>query len=77
MIYILELLNKIRFSDNKGNYVVRYFDRHKDTTKEVNFKDIKFFDKLCFVINVEGYDSLIPLHRIKEVVKDNEIVWRR
>ena len=77
MIYILELLNKIKSSDDKRTYVVRYFDRQNDATKEINFKDIKFFDRLSFVINKEGYDSLIPLHRIKEIVHGNEIVWRR
>ena len=77
MIYLLELLNKIKISDNKGNYVVRYFDRQNNATKEVNFREIKFFDRLSFVVNKEGYDSLIPLHRIKEIVHGNEIVWRR
>lgn len=77
MIYLLELLNKIKISDNKINYVVRYFDRQNNATKEVNFKEIKFFDRLSFVVNREGYDSLIPLHRIKEIVHGNEIIWRK
>ena len=74
MMYILDLLNKIKWDQNlnPGEYSIIYLD--KNLKKEIKFNKIINFNNLTLELdkNIE-----IPLHRIREVKKSEEIIWKR
>lgn len=74
MISIKEFLNKIKWSGKfkPEELTVHYLDRIQNKLIEIDYKDLKI--KGDFII-LE--DTQIPLHRIKEIRKKGEIVWRR
>lgn len=79
MMYILDLLNKIKWDQNLNpeEYVIVYFDRMDKSKKEIKFNKIKDFNNLTLVLEIEGKEIEIPLHRIREVKKEGKIIWKR
>ena len=75
MIYILDLLNKIKWDQNLNpeEYTIIYKDRVNSLLKEIKFKNIKSFNNLT----IELENREIPLHRIKEIKQDKKIIWKR
>lgn len=75
MIYILDILNKIKWDKNLNpeEYAILYLDRLNNIKKEVKFKEIKSFNNLT--LEVENKE--IPLHRIREIKEGNKIIWKR
>lgn len=82
MIPIHELLNRIRWDEDYGNadFVIGYYDRVENRILKVHLKEL-FFDKEDHfdfeLIDDVGEAHTIPLHRIKEVYRDGDLVWRR
>lgn len=74
-MYILDLLNKIKWDarEKPEEYAVIYFDRLYKNKKEIKFKEIKNFNNLT----LELENREIPLHRIREIKKENKIIWKR
>ena len=79
MMYILDLLNKIKWNQNlkPKEYTIIYFDRIKNIKKEIKFEKIKEFNNLTLIIKKEEKEVEIPLHRIREVKKSGKIIWKR
>ena len=77
MMYILDLLNKIKWDKNlnPNEYSIIYLDFNKK--KEVKFTEIKEFNNLTLIIESENKEVEIPLHRIKEIKKSGRIIWKR
>ena len=73
-MYILDLLNKIKWDKNlnPNEYSVIYLDFNKK--KEIKFKKIKEFNNLTLILE-DGTE--IPLHRIREIKKSSKIIWQR
>jgi uncharacterized protein (UPF0248 family) len=82
MIPIHELLNRIRWDEDYGNadFIVGYYDRIENRIIKVRLKEL-FFDKEDHfdfeLIDEVGETHTIPLHRIKEVYRNGDLVWRR
>lgn len=82
MIPIHELLNRIRWDEDYGNadFIVGYYDRVENRIVKVRLKEL-FFNKddhFDFeLVDDMGETHTIPLHRIKEVYRNNDLVWRR
>jgi uncharacterized protein (UPF0248 family) len=82
MIPIHELLNRIRWDEDYGNadFIVGYYDRIENRIIKVRLKEL-FFDKEDHfdfeLIDDVGETHTIPLHRIKEVYRNGDLVWRR
>lgn len=76
---ILNLLNKIKWDkrEDKNEYKIYYYDRRNKKNIEIRFKDIKDFDKLFIIANKNKKEINIPLHRIKIVKRNEEIIWKR
>ena len=74
MIYILDLLNKIKWDKNlnPNEYSIIYLDFNKK--KEILYIEIKEFNNLTLVLK-DGTE--IPLHRIREIKKSGKIIWKR
>jgi len=74
MIPIKEMLNKIKWNMNLNpdNYTVLYKDF--DQLKEIKYKEIKKIDGIHMEL---ANDIVIPLHRIKQIKFNGNIVWKR
>ncbi len=79
MMYILDLLNKIKWDQNLNpeEYTIIYLDRINNTKKEIKFDKIKNFNNLTLILESEEKEIEIPLHRIREVKKQGKIIWKR
>ncbi|MBI2208091.1 DUF504 domain-containing protein [Candidatus Woesearchaeota archaeon] len=76
---IKNLLNKIKWDkrENPNNYSIYYYDRISKKLIKINYMDIKKFEDNFIVLETNGKESYIPMHRIKEVRKNNILVWKR
>jgi uncharacterized protein (UPF0248 family) len=79
---IHELLNRIRWDREfgQGNFVIGYYDRVEDRINRVPLREIFFEPDNHFsfdLIDHGGELHSIPLHRIKEVYKDEVLIWHR
>ena len=82
MIPIHKLLSRIQWDRDfgRGDFEIGYYDRILDTIIRVSFSKIIIDPASRDVIKVmdpDGEIHSIPLHRIKEVYKDNELIWQR
>lgn len=82
MIPIHELLNRIHWDKEfgQGDFVIGYYDRVEDAIIRIPLREIFFRsdDHFAFdIIDHDGVQHSIPLHRIREVYKDNELIWHR
>jgi uncharacterized protein (UPF0248 family) len=79
---IHELLNQIRWdpSYQGSRFEIGYYDRIRDEIirvplQELNFPSDDHFD--FQLLDEEGELHRIPLHRIKDVYRDGELIWHR
>jgi len=82
LIPIHELLNRIRWDAQfgRGDFVIGYHDRVTDRMERVPMRDIFFEpgDRFSFHFTDDrGAVHDVPLHRIREVCKDGEVIWQR
>jgi len=82
MIPIDQLLNRIKWDKEfgRGVFEIGYYDRVADTVIRVPLSDIMHEPdrKDSFlVMDRDGETHRIPYHRIKEVYKDNKLIWQR
>lgn len=77
MIPIKELINKIKWDkrENPEDYALWFLDL--DKLVEMKYTDIKNIDGNFMVVEKEGEEVEIPLHRIREVRKKGVVVWKR
>lgn len=78
---IRELLNHIRWDDEfgQGTFDVGIYDRVDDTV-EFHLLEELHFEKgnhFSFTVCVDGKVLTIPFHRIREVRKNGESIWKR
>jgi len=79
MIYILDLLNKIKWDkrENQEIYTIHYHDRVENINKSIKFTEIVSIDPPFMLIEINKKLTYIPLHRIREIRKQNKVVWKR
>lgn len=82
MIPVHELLSRIRWDKDfgRGQFVIGYYDRLEERIVRVPLREIFFEPEDHFSFDLIDQDGLlhrIPLHRIKEVYKDGELIWKR
>ncbi len=82
MVSIVDLLNRIRWDKEfgKGEFVIGYENHMLDHYVYVTFEEILFEEGDHFSFQLKNeMDELItiPFHRVREVLKDNEIIWQR
>ncbi len=75
MITAKEFLNKIKWDkrENPKEYSIAYFDRIKNELIEIPYDSIDIEGD--FILTIDG--KTIPMHRIKQIRKNNKIVWER
>ena len=82
MIPIHKLLNRIQWDKDfgKGNFAIGYYDRVEDRIIKVAFSEIIIEEGNHFsfkLMDADGIVQTIPLHRIREVYKNNQLIWQR
>ena len=82
MIPIHQLLSRIRWDKAFGqaDFLIGYYDRVEDRIIRVPLREISRDpdDHFCFdLMDHDGEWHTIPLHRIKEVYRNGELIWHR
>jgi uncharacterized protein (UPF0248 family) len=78
---IRELLSRIRWDDEfgRGDFEIGIYDRVEDAVHfhPIDQIHIEKENHSCLKVCVAGMILTIPFHRIREVRKDGESIWRR
>lgn len=82
MVPIHELLSRIRWDEGfgQGRFEIGYYDRHLDAVERVAFREIVFPSgegRVFEVMDEAGQVRRIPFHRVREVARDGDVIWRR
>jgi len=79
MISIKDLLNKVKWDkkEEPSDYTVVYEDKLEKKYKEIAYNKIKKIEGAFMVLDREGEEVNIPLHRVKQVRKNGMVVWNR
>ena len=82
MTPIQELLNRIRRDAEfaRGQFELGYFDRVENRVIVVHIEVVEFppEDPRAFqLMDADGRLHRVPFHRVREVYKDGQCIWRR
>jgi uncharacterized protein (UPF0248 family) len=82
MIPMRELLSRIRRDKDfgQGEFIIGYYDKVEDAIIRLPLREIlvRPDDHFAFdIIDQEGVLQSIPVHWIREVNKDGELIWHR
>lgn len=82
MIPIHQLLSRIRWDREfcRGHFAIGYYDRVGNEIVRVPFSEIIFSPDDHDSIRVMDHDGIVhsvPLHRIREVYRNSELIWHR
>lgn len=79
MISIKALLDKLKWDRrfNPEEYTFYYQDRVKNKVIPIDYARIKRIEGSFMVIEHDGEEVSIPLHRIHKVMKGQMLVWSR
>ncbi|HKJ10667.1 MAG TPA: DUF504 domain-containing protein [Gammaproteobacteria bacterium] len=82
MIPIQELLNRIRWDPAFGaaDFTIGYYDRVEERILRVPLSRlwVEPGDHFAFqLMDAEGEQHSVPLHRIREVYRNGELIWHR
>jgi uncharacterized protein (UPF0248 family) len=82
MIPIHELLNRIRWDADfaAGRFVIGYYDRVADQVIRVPISRVHLTPGEHFAFQVTDADGAtheVPFHRVREVYKNEALIWHR
>ena len=82
MIPIHEVLSRIHWDRQfgEGDFVIGYYDRVEDAVIRVPMRELFFRpdDHFAFdLIDQDGVLHSVPLHRIREVYRNDKLIWHR
>jgi uncharacterized protein (UPF0248 family) len=82
MIPIRDLIHRIQWDEAFGRaaFEIAYLDRVAGGTLRVPFGDVRLESGWIVVRNAteeDGSQAAIPLHRIREVWRDGQLIWQR
>jgi uncharacterized protein (UPF0248 family) len=82
MIPIHDLLNRIRWDPEfgRGQFEIGYYDRQEAVLQRVALQAVSFPEgerHTLEVVDEAGHVRRIPFHRVREVLKDGHVIWRR
>ena len=77
-----ELLSRIRWDGAFGaaQFELGYYDRVADRIVRVDLRDLSFDPEnraMLRLVDEEGHARSVPMHRVKEVWRNERVIWRR
>ena len=82
MTPIHELLSRIHWDPEfgRGHFEIGYHDRHESVVQRVALQVVRFPEgerHVFEVVDEAGQVRRIPFHRVREVLRDGHVIWRR
>lgn len=82
MVPIHQLLSRIRWDKEfaRSDFEIGYHDRVRNETIIIRFREIHFPEnerRTFELVDDLGHHHRIPYHRVREVYKDGELIWKR
>jgi uncharacterized protein (UPF0248 family) len=82
MIPIHQLLNRIRWDPEfaQGSFQLGYYDRAENRVILVELKEVTFppeSPQTFQVMDAEGRMHRVPFHRVRDVYRNSQRIWRR
>lgn len=82
MIPIQDLLHRIQWDTEfgKAEFEIGYFDRVTGKIVHVPFRHVRFERGEHFALEAvedDGSVHAVPLHRVREVWRNGELIWQR
>lgn len=82
MIPIHQLLSRIRWDSafGSGQFVIGYLDHRTASIHHVALEDARPDPDNHSLLDIAGPDGVrmtIPLHRIRQVLRNGELIWQR
>lgn len=82
MTPIQDMLHRIQWDPEfgKARFVIGYYDRVADRIIRVPFQSVHLTrgERFSFdVVDHDGTARMIPLHRVREVWRDDKLIWKR
>jgi uncharacterized protein (UPF0248 family) len=79
---IHHLLSRIRWDPDfgKADFEIGYYDRMQGKIVKVDIHQVDFIAGNHFsieIINDEGEACMVPLHRIRELYRNSQLIWKR
>lgn len=79
---IAEVLNRIHRDPDfgRGHFEIGYYDRLEKHIIRASFNEVSQLpgNKFSFhVFDEDGVAHCVPVHRVREVYKDGELIWKR
>ena len=79
---IHELLNRIYWDPEigRGSFEIGYYDRMESKIIRVSFNEVTQLQGNKYTFHVSDDDGIghcVPMHRVREVYKDGELIWKR
>ena len=76
---IHDMVNRVVWSQDKNLYSIVVIDRlAPDGKRVISGECIKKISRGFIIVSCQGFeDSMIPLHRVIEIRKNNTILWSR
>ena len=77
-----ELLNRIHWDKDfaRADFIIGFYDRLEKNIVRKSMKEVYFerSDNYFFHFHdTEGEEHSVPLHRIKEIFRNGELIWHR
>jgi uncharacterized protein (UPF0248 family) len=73
---VLKAVNNVHTHPKKHEFSLRYFDNITKKIVSMQAKHIKHIEKNIIVFHDKGKELFIPIHRIRSIHRNNEIVWK-
>jgi uncharacterized protein (UPF0248 family) len=82
MILLQDLLARIRWDSAFGDasFVLGYYDRVEGRIIRVNLREVRVDPDNRSMLDItddDGVEHSVPLHRVKEVLRNGELIWHR
>lgn len=61
--------------EKRKAYVIKYYDEIAKIMKEITHAHIKQIERNFLVMEKNGEEYFIPIHRIKKIHKEGEVIW--
>lgn len=74
---MIKLLHNIISAEKKEGYALHYYDEIGKHTHRVFPDEIRKIEHNFIVIERNGHEIFVPIHRLNKIHKKDEIIWKK